>query len=60
VSKSKFRNSSRSDMREVILLIDDSAAIHQLVRSHLDRRYEILSAYDGKTGSPQSRRAGPT
>ena len=37
-------------MREVILLIDDSAPVHQLVKAHLSPRFEILSAYDGKTG----------
>lgn len=37
-------------MREVILLIDDTAAIHQLVKAQLSPHFEILSAYDGKTG----------
>jgi diguanylate cyclase (GGDEF)-like protein len=37
-------------MREVILLIDDTAAIHHLVKASLSPRFEILSAYDGKNG----------
>ncbi|MEA2735889.1 MAG: hypothetical protein QOE14_2340 [Humisphaera sp.] len=37
-------------MRKVILLIDDSPSIHQIVKVHLSPRFEIVSAYDGKTG----------
>lgn len=37
-------------MREEILLIDDAATVHQLVKTQLGRRFNIHSTYDGKSG----------
>ena len=37
-------------MHHSILLIDDTAALHQSIKAQLGSRFELLSAYDGKTG----------
>jgi two-component system, cell cycle response regulator len=36
------------------LLIDDSTAIHALVRAHLGRDFKLASAYEGRTGFEQA------
>jgi diguanylate cyclase (GGDEF)-like protein len=46
-------------MRKVILLIDDSAAVHQVVKAYLSPRFDIVSAYDGKTGLVAAEKSKP-
>ena len=37
-------------MRDVILLIDDSTLIHKLVKVFLSPPFDVISAYDGRSG----------
>lgn len=43
-----------------VLVIDDAVAVHRLIRTHLsEQRFEVISAYDGKSGLAVATAAEP-